>query len=100
MMFDRFSGFGGMGYGTYGGGSWLFMGIGMLLNALFWGAIIYFVYRFFDRRNDNHYSAGPSQQASNLTNRSDNAEEILRQRYARGEVTQEQYLQMLETLRK
>jgi len=76
------------------------MGIGMFLNLLFWGALIYLAFRFFERGGYGGSPAGHGTHGSHLNTLPQSAEEILRQRYARGEITQEQYRQMLETLRK
>lgn len=76
------------------------MGIGMVLNLLFWGTLIYLVFRFVNRSDNNSCCTGHAQHGNQLINQPESAEEILRQRYARGEITQEQYRQMLETLRK
>ena len=90
----------GLGYGSYAGGSWWIMGIGMILNLLFWGTLIYLAVRYFNRRGTSNCCAGHDQHSTNLSTQTESAEEILRQRYARGEITREQYLEMLETLHK
>ncbi|MDA8210395.1 MAG: SHOCT domain-containing protein [Clostridia bacterium] len=101
MMMGRW--FGGWGYGTVDGGGWWTMGIGMIFTVLFWGALIYLAVRYFrcgslgggcggHGTHSSHFNTDPGPQES--------AEEILRRRYAQGEITQEQYRQMQETLRK
>lgn len=72
------------------------MGIGMVLNVLFWGALIYLAFRYLGRGG----YGGHGTHDTHLNHPPKSAEEILRQRYARGEITQEQYRQILETLRK
>jgi putative membrane protein len=65
----------GMGFGI----------LGLLIMLLFWGGIIFlavwFVKAIFSN-NSNHNSS---------TNQRSDAPEILAQRYARGEITREQY---------
>jgi uncharacterized membrane protein len=92
LAFATFTGFGVFSRGYYGmpmmgGGGLLFvlMGLGLLCllgfvasRFLFWGPM--------SRRSS--YSLG-----------GDNAEEILRQRYARSEISKEQFDQMLRDLR-
>ena len=55
---------------------------GPILMVLFWGLIIYLIFRFLGR-NSHHYE-------------SSNAVEILKERYAKGEITKEQF----ETIKK
>lgn len=71
---------GGWGYGGYGSGGYWMMGIGMLI---FWiGIIVLGVYLF--RRNASHVPKG------GIVNNS--AMDILRERYARGEIDSAEYL--------
>ncbi len=76
-----FSGGGMMGFGMGFG-----MGIGAIIMVLFWGAIIWLVISLIN--------AGT--QKSEET--SESALAILKKRYARGEVTKEQYLEMEKEL--
>jgi len=77
--------------GMMGGGGWLWM----LLPLLFWGGILAFaawaLIRIFPNRGgDNQGSGAPE----------DSAEEILRKRFARGELNAEEYERSLEVLRR
>ncbi len=81
-----------MMHGWYGGFGW----IGMILGGIFWlallvGVILLIVYGI---RRLSHGS-GPAVSTPKST-----AREILQERYARGEITREQYQQMLEDLSK
>jgi len=75
--------------GTYGGAGWMWgagMGIGSLSMLAFWGALIVggiLLYRALSGRH-------PEDRES--------AEEILKRRYAAGEITREQYDQMRQAL--
>ena len=76
-----------------GPGFWGFWGLGALLRLLFWGAIIFFLVSLFRRRrhywDHDHDEIGTFE----LT-----PTEILRRRYAAGEITREQYEQMRHDL--
>ena len=76
-----FSGGGMMGYGMGFG-----MGFGVIIMVLFWGAIIWVVISLIN--------AGT--QKSEDT--SESALTILKKRYAKGEITKEQYLEMEKEL--
>ncbi len=70
----------GWGYGGYG--NWLGW-LGPLVMVLFWAAVItgiVFLVRFLIRRGSSH-------------DREDSALEVLRRRYARGEISKEEYLE-------
>ncbi|WP_242947944.1 SHOCT domain-containing protein [Carboxydocella sp. ULO1] len=89
MMMGRW--FGGWGYDPFiNGGGWWMMGIGMLFNILFWGVLIYLAIRFLNKGGFGSFGG----------NHGETPEEILRKRYARGEITREEYQQMLEDLKK
>lgn len=77
------------------GTSWWWLG--MIINLLFWAVVLYAGYRFF--RGLTLGGTGDNHQFQLLNNR-DSAEEILRQRYARGEIDREKYREMLEDLKK
>ena len=98
--------FGGTIWGRYGYGFgegvhpfvggpafWGFWGLGALVRLLFLGALIFFIVSLFLRRrhywDHDHDESG----TSDLT-----PTEILRRRYAAGEITRQQYEQMLHDL--
>lgn len=77
-----------------GGGGWLMMGAGMVLQLVFWGLIIYVIIRLlngakvgglFGKKGDDAASQSP--------------EDIVKQRFARGEITKEQYKEMIGVLK-
>ncbi len=74
-----FSGGGMMGFGAI-------MGFGVIIMVLFWGAIIWLVISLIN--------AG-TQKSEEM---SESALTILKKRYARGEVTKEQYIEMEKEL--
>ena len=76
-----FSGGGMMGYGMGFG-----MGFGVIIMVLFWGAIIWVVISLINS----------GRQRSEET--SESALTILKKRYAKGEITKEQYLEMEKEL--
>ncbi len=78
MMF----GFGDGGYGMGHGFGWIFM-------ILFWGVIIYLIVRW-----TSHWS-----QQGTGWNSAKGAEEILKERYAKGDITKEEFEQMKKDLR-
>ncbi len=73
----------GMGFG----------GIGLIFMLLFWGVLILGGVGLFRQFFDQATPKGPSAPAQ------PSAREILAQRYARGEISREEYLAMLEDLR-
>ncbi len=79
-----------MMYGWMGGYGW----IGMIISMVFWlvvlGGIAWLVVWAVRRSGTGNY---PSQNASGFS-----AKEIAQQRYARGEITREQYQQLIEDL--
>jgi putative membrane protein len=92
---------GGMaGYGPFGmrpifgfGAPWLwgFWGAGLLVRLLFFGLIVFLLMRLFRGRRYGAYRNEPDSMALS-------AEEILRRRYAVGEISREQYEEMHRTL--
>ncbi|MCZ7385813.1 MAG: SHOCT domain-containing protein [Candidatus Methanoperedens sp.] len=78
-----FSGGGMIGFGM---GFGAMMGFGVIIMVLFWGAIIWLVISLINA--DNKKSEETPESA--LT--------ILKKRYARGEITREQYLEMEKEL--
>lgn len=77
-----FSGSGMMGFGLGFG-----MGIGAIIMVLFWGAIIWLVISLIKNAGTKKPEETPE---SALT--------ILKKRYAKGEITKEQYLEMEKEL--
>jgi|SRR5579864_1697631 len=94
---------GGMGFdrgvvGPFGarpfiGAPWLmgFWGLGMLIRLLFIGGLIFLVVRFFRGRSSSYYDDSASYMGMSPA-------EILRRRYAAGEISREQYDEMRRTL--
>lgn len=82
--------------GMMGGGFGIF---GMLLWALFWIAIIALVVWAVARLIRGRKSDARSQEPYKPGERTDPAEDTLRQRYARGEIGDEEYGRSLSTLR-
>jgi putative membrane protein len=96
MMFGR----GFVGPGAYGFGPhpflWGFWGIGLLARLLFFGLIAYLAVRLFRGRGSafrGYRGYYDEPQMSDLT-----PLEILRRRYASGEISREQYEDMRRTL--
>lgn len=81
----------GVGYcGNYGAGNYEWMGlIGMALHFIFWIAVIAIVWRLINRYGFNN---------SKGYLRHDSALEILRERFAKGEINSEEYTRMKEKL--
>ncbi len=88
----------GAGYGVRPGFGapwmWGFFGIGLIVKLLFWGLIAFFLVNVFRRRarwhreiDDRDYDYAELSSA-----------EILRRRYAAGEITREQYEEMRRVL--
>jgi putative membrane protein len=73
------------------GFNWGMMLVGGLLMLLFWIGVIALV--FFAIRALTRPSRGP-EEGGNLPSPSQTALEILQQRYARGELTREEYLEI------
>ncbi len=85
---------GGLGAGL--GGFGLMGGIGLIFNIAFWGGIIWLVVwgvRQFSRSN-----AGASFDGSTAIAPQQSASEILAVRYARGELTRDEYRNTLNEL--
>jgi putative membrane protein len=88
-------GFDGMMHGGWGAG-WGALGwLGMLIPLLFWGGlialIVWAVVRIFPAAREGESSASRSPKP---------AEEILRERFARGEIGAEEYQRSLEVLQR
>lgn len=76
------------------GGGWGMWLVGGLVMLLFWGAVLalaFFAFRALSRgggSEERHYSSGSSERPL----------QILKERYARGELTREEYLEMRREL--
>lgn len=85
-------------YGGFGGFSWIGMVLNLAIAAIFIiGLILLIIYavRSLNRRSNNQVlPQGPA-----VTAAPSSPKEILQARYARGEITREQYLAMLEDLK-
>ncbi len=81
-------GFGGWGYGN-GIGGWGMGLIGMLVPLVIFLAIVFFLYHFFNRnlRHGNYDAASHFR-----------AQEILAERFARGEISEDEYKRLKNTL--
>ncbi len=81
----------GLGWGTYGmmGSGWGMMGFGFMFlpMLLFWGAVIWLVVTLVNSAS----KSGQEESGSPL--------EILKKRFARGEITKRQYEEMKKELR-
>ena len=78
---------------------WGFWGIGMLVRLLFFGAIVFLVLRLFRGRGCRGYRGDYDESHYDQPHYSDlSAAEILRRRYAAGEISREQYEEMRRTL--
>jgi putative membrane protein len=96
LLFAVMPVFGGRGepwmWGMWGPG-WGFGWLGLVFRSLFWVALIMLVIGFF-RRGRDYY---PSDTYSSHSH-DDTPLEILKRRYAAGEITREQYAEMRHTL--
>ena len=87
----------GCGLGEFSGFGWIGMLFGGLIMLLFWGgflALIFFAAKSFAQPKSSQggsYSTGAH-------NSSDKALEVLKERYARGEITKEEYDDVRQTL--
>src|SRR5579859_4099433 len=95
MLNGGFGPFGGYGPRPFiGPFVWGFWGIGMLVRLLFFGAIVYLVMRVFRGRGFRGYRGYYDEpHYTQLT-----PAEILRRRYAAGEISREQYEEMRRTV--
>ncbi len=90
MMGGCCGGLGWLGYGSFGNFGWL---IGLVFNLLVFGGFIWLVVWAVRRM-----SAGGGFGPAGLDGSASAAKEILQARYARGEITREEYQQMLDDL--
>jgi putative membrane protein len=78
---------------------WGFWGISMLVRLLFFGAIVYLVLRLFRGRGLGAYRGYYGEPHYDQPHYSEiTAAEILRRRYAAGEISREQYEEMRRTV--
>ena len=79
-----------MMYGWMGGYGWIGMIISLVFGLLVLGGLVWLVVWAVRRSGTGSYSSG--------TTAGTTSKEIAQQRYARGEITREQYQQLLEDL--
>jgi len=72
------------GFGNYGFG----MGFGWIFMIIFWGVVIYLVLAFLKSNKTDSQDSG----------KKETAEDILKKRYARGEISQEEFERMKKSL--
>lgn len=92
MMGPMFYGSGGLG-----GFGWLGMGLGMVIQLGFWILIIYVAVRLV--RGVTLGKTGEDGNYNVVAKNKFTAKEILKQRYARGEITREQYHEIAEEIK-
>ncbi len=92
--------FANFAYGPFYGSGMLGMGVGFLLHALFWGILIYLAVRLLRQNGIIGCQSATAAAPGSVNQVNDEAMEIVRQRYAKGEITQEQYLQLAADLYK
>ncbi len=77
--------------GNYFGGGYSFMGgFGFLFMFVFWGLVIWAIIAFVQSVS--------SRDQSSQSQKEDSAMKLLRERYAKGEITKEQFEEMKKTL--
>ncbi len=81
-------------YGWGAGGSWLML----LWMLIFWGGLL--TVGIFMVRALFGVTSSPSHQPPQVTSSSQTALSIAQERYARGEITREQYLQIIQDMKK
>lgn len=79
--------------GNYFGGGYGFGGLGFIFMIIFWGLIIWAIVAAV-RMISGHHGQGKCCGGS----KEDNAGTVLRERYAKGEITKEQFDQMKKDL--
>lgn len=78
--------------GMFGVGGWEGMIVGLLMMLLFWGGLFGFLFLVI-RAATGSWRGGPDRSKSHA-----GAQEILDQRFARGEIDAQQYQEMKRTL--
>ena len=83
-------------FGTFGGFGWIELVFVVIMTAVFVGVVVLILYfiRSMRRRPNQDVSRGPAIPPQVLT-----PKDIVQARYARGEITREQYLAILEDLK-
>ena len=84
-------------FGNFGGLSWIGLVLSLvIMTAVFVGVVVLILYfiRSMRRRPNQDVSRGPAIPPQVLT-----PKDIIQARYARGEITREQYLAILEDLK-
>jgi uncharacterized membrane protein len=97
MMLGRggFEGYGGRAFG-YGGPGPMFWGIGLLFRLVIFGGLLFFVFSLFRRRSFRLHDH--DRDRDELITPDLSPLEILRRRYAAGEITRDQFEEMRRTL--
>ena len=80
--------------GDYFGGGYGFGGFGFFFMILFWGLIIWAIIAGVRMLSNSHGHQGACCGGS----KGDEAQKVLRERYAKGEITKEQFEQMKKDL--
>lgn len=82
--------------GNYFGGGYGYMGgFGFLSMFIFWGLIIWLIVVVMKKTSGDHGHQG---MCCGGSKKGDSAETLLRERYAKGEITKEQFEQMKKDL--
>jgi|BarGraIncu01122A_1022018.scaffolds.fasta_scaffold167084_2 uncharacterized membrane protein len=84
-------------FGTFGGFGWLELVFVVIMTAVLFGVVVSILYfiRSMRRRPNQDVSRAPAAVGSQVLTPKD----IVQARYARGEITREQYLAILEDLK-
>ncbi len=85
-------------YGHDMAGWWGFP-LGLILMALFWGAVIYGILLLVRRAGRGSQPAGPDATWTGTGTGTGTAERLLAERFARGEIDEEEYRRRLAALR-
>ena len=87
------------GFGFYGGYNWIGMIVGGIFTLIILVLLILLII-WVIRRLSGHYAGGYHYMHAGGPSGGPSAKEILQTRYAKGEITQEQYQQMLAEINK